>query len=70
MTWQMWRQAHCRLVLMGGCGSSAGRHLWRLEVEEWWEGVVVVGLLCGVLAVAVTMFTHVVTATPRSVLID
>jgi len=55
---------------MGGCGSSAGRHLWRLEVEEWWEGVVVVGLLCGVLAVAVTMFTHVVTATPRSVLID
>ena len=34
--------------------------------EWWWLGVVVTD----VLAVAVTMFTHVVTATHRSVLLD
>ena len=50
-----------------GVGSAWERQEW------WWSGVVVAddgGWSGGVLAVAVTMFTRVVTATSRSVLTD
>jgi len=58
-----WEQRQSPFMEVGGVRSSV-REWW------WWSGVVITdgGRCGGVLAVAVTMFTCVVTATPRSVL--
>ena len=51
----------CLLFMEIRGGKSGGR--------EWWSGAAIADGGCGgMLAVAVTIFTHVVTATPRSVL--
>ena len=74
MTWKMCSHAHCCLVLMGGCGSSAGRCLQRLDVGGAVGGsggditdVDGEEVCC---ASGCDMFTCVVTATPGSVLTD